>query len=704
MTFLNPLVLLGLFASSIPLLLHLFNLRKSKPVEFSTLRFLKELKKTSIRKLKIKRIILLILRTLLITFIVLAFARPTIQSSLPILGTHAKTSAVIIIDNSSSMNVSDGRGNRFVQAKNIALSIINALKEGDEIAVVSSNSFSTDNSRATLTSNFALTRQDIEKLQQTAGRFDLSKAMKYASSLIEPSNNIGKEIFILTDGQTNSIKQQNSDSSILFKKGIGIYLIPIGTNDENIGVNISVDSVRIVNSFLQKSKPVEIEATLRNANDKDMQGIVVSCLFNDRRVAQKSVDLSKNEVRKVVFSAIPDADGIIRGTIETENDVLEADNKRYFTIHIPPSPKVAILGSQSNGIFTDVALKAAENLSGSLRTSEQYLSSQTMGSTDWNDIQCIIATEFISDNNLLARLQQFVEEGGGLLYFTDTKVNMQQINSQLNLFGFGEAKEAVSQKNQPLTISTLDKRHPLFSTIIKSGNNAQNQTIGDYTINKARILSGGTPIMSITEGAIIAERHIGKGKMIYCGLPALNEWSNLVQLPIFPALVVRGVQYLSQAENVGRNYNTDETILLPLPKSYNSGGTFTVTDPIGVSAIATAAQYPGGGMLPLGEAKISGSYSVFSEGKPVCGFTVNSPADEGHLTYISDENLKEIIESHSEKEVKVNIIDESSNIARNVALARTGTELWKACLFMVLLCAIAEMIIARTSKNELVSE
>lgn len=703
MTFLNPLVLLGLFASSIPLLLHLFNLRKSKPIEFSTLRFLKELKKTSIRKLKIKRIILLILRTLLITFIVLAFARPTIQSSLPVLGTHAKTSAVIIIDNSASMNVSDGRGNRFVQAKNIASSIINALKEGDEIAIISSSSFS-DNSRASLTSNFALARQDIEKLQQTAGRFDLAKAMKYASSLIEPSNNIGKEVFILTDGQSNSIKQQNFDSTILFKKGIGIYLIPIGTDGENIGSNISVDSVRIVNSFLQKNKPIEIEATLRNANDKDIQGIVVSCLFNDRRVAQKSVDLSKNEVRKVIFSAIPDADGIIRGTIETENDVLEADNKRYFTIYIPPSPKVAILGSQNNVVFTDVALKAAENLSGSLRTSEQYLSSQTMGSTDWNGIQCIIATEFISDNNLLARLQQFVEEGGGLLYFTDTKVNTQQISSQLNMFGFGEIKEVVAQKNQPLTISTLDKRHPLFSTIIKSGANNQNPTIGDYMINKVRVLSGGTPIVSVAEGAIISERHIGKGKMICCGLPATNEWSNLVQLPIFPALVVRGVQYLSQVENVGRNYSIDETILLPLPKSYNSGGTFSVIDPLGVSTVSAAAQYPGGGMLPLGEAKISGSYSVFSDSKPVCGFTVNSPADEGHLTYISDDNLKEIVETNCEKEVKVNIIDETSNIARNVALARTGTELWKACLFMVLLCAIAEMIVARTSKNELASE
>jgi hypothetical protein len=56
MTFLNPLVLIGLIAASIPLILHLLNLRKLKTVDFSTLKFLKELQKTKIKKLKLKQI------------------------------------------------------------------------------------------------------------------------------------------------------------------------------------------------------------------------------------------------------------------------------------------------------------------------------------------------------------------------------------------------------------------------------------------------------------------------------------------------------------------------------------------------------------------------------------------------------------------------------------------------------------------------
>jgi len=42
MTFLNPLVLFGLFAAAIPIIIHLLTLRKLRTVEFSTLTFLKE--------------------------------------------------------------------------------------------------------------------------------------------------------------------------------------------------------------------------------------------------------------------------------------------------------------------------------------------------------------------------------------------------------------------------------------------------------------------------------------------------------------------------------------------------------------------------------------------------------------------------------------------------------------------------------------
>ncbi len=106
MVFLNPSILLGLLAASIPILIHLLNFRKLQKVEFSTLSFLKELQKSKIKKIKIKQWLLLLLRVLIIVFLVLAFARPTLENvSIAGATSTAKSSSVFIIDNSFSMNL-----------------------------------------------------------------------------------------------------------------------------------------------------------------------------------------------------------------------------------------------------------------------------------------------------------------------------------------------------------------------------------------------------------------------------------------------------------------------------------------------------------------------------------------------------------------------------------------------------------------------
>jgi len=111
MTFLNPAILIGLAAASIPVIIHLLNLRKLKKIEFSTLIFLKELQKNKIRRVKLKQWLLLALRVIIILLIVSAFARPTLEG-VSIGGTTsaAKTTALFILDDTFSMSVVDQSG------------------------------------------------------------------------------------------------------------------------------------------------------------------------------------------------------------------------------------------------------------------------------------------------------------------------------------------------------------------------------------------------------------------------------------------------------------------------------------------------------------------------------------------------------------------------------------------------------------------
>ncbi len=101
MKFLYPEFLYGLITLAIPVIIHLFNFRKSKKIYFSSTRFLQSVKKSTSKKLKLKHYLILASRMLFLTFLVFAFAQPY----LPGLDKNPQAESVYIyLDNSLSMS------------------------------------------------------------------------------------------------------------------------------------------------------------------------------------------------------------------------------------------------------------------------------------------------------------------------------------------------------------------------------------------------------------------------------------------------------------------------------------------------------------------------------------------------------------------------------------------------------------------------
>src|SRR5438874_13775979 len=92
-TFLYPLALVGLAAAVIPALLHLLERRVPPEAEFPPLRYLSEAERQSARRLRLRHVLLLLLRTGLIVLIVLAAARPLVPAPAPLRGAagHQRT-------------------------------------------------------------------------------------------------------------------------------------------------------------------------------------------------------------------------------------------------------------------------------------------------------------------------------------------------------------------------------------------------------------------------------------------------------------------------------------------------------------------------------------------------------------------------------------------------------------------------------------
>ncbi len=134
MTFLEPLALLGLAAASLPALLHLLQRRQPQTVVFPAVRYLTETEARHSRRLKLRNLLLLVLRTLLIVAVVLAAARPVVP--LPLGGAHAPSALALIVDNSlSSAAVSGGR--RVVDELGAAArDVLTAAAPGDRLWLV----------------------------------------------------------------------------------------------------------------------------------------------------------------------------------------------------------------------------------------------------------------------------------------------------------------------------------------------------------------------------------------------------------------------------------------------------------------------------------------------------------------------------------------------------------------------------------------
>ncbi|MFN3640746.1 MAG: BatA domain-containing protein, partial [Flavobacterium sp.] len=107
MQFKNPEYLYFLFFLAIPILVHLFQLRKFKKEWFTNVRFLKELVSQTRKSSKIKKWLLLFTRLLLLTFLILAFAQPFQKNNQEL---SSDNEIHLLLDNSFSMQAKGKKG------------------------------------------------------------------------------------------------------------------------------------------------------------------------------------------------------------------------------------------------------------------------------------------------------------------------------------------------------------------------------------------------------------------------------------------------------------------------------------------------------------------------------------------------------------------------------------------------------------------
>ncbi len=693
MIFLNPAVLFGLLAASIPVLIHLFNLKKLKKIEFSTLAFLKELKKNKIRKIKLKQWILLALRVLIILFIVMAFARPTLRS-VHIGGTTsaAKTTAVFILDDTFSMSVVDQKGSYFNQAKEIIKQIISQLQEGDQVGLIL---ISNPGSEYKLTSDLAEFIKTIDQTDLSYASGDINSAIIKASEMISETKNFNKEIYLLSDFQKNKIENDNVNTDIaeVLDGGVKLYSISLANKDV---FNISIDELKINNQIFEKDKPVSLFISITNHSNQDVKNGVVSLYMNSERTAQKSFDVNPHQTTEVEIEATPDTTGIINIVAEIEADEIEQDNKRYTNIFIPERIPVGVFYENKDDLkFVNIALQTDSTKKYDIE--EKNISQITSHQLD--KYKVII----LSSNNLITGKEQinnYLKNGGSLIVFPastpdDAKFNLflSQLGLSINANFIGNIKNT----DLKLKFDKTDFNHPVFQNIFQ---NQEKKNFESPTLNAYYKFSfSGNQIISLVDGSsFLSEYKVGDGKVFLFNVSPVLSWSDFPLKSIFAPLINNSIVYLSSLEREQNVYLAGEALNINL-RNQNLAQ-IKIIKPDKSEEMINLSDKSDRNYLTYTKTETAGNYKFYSGEKQFEDISVNTDPAESVTKYATQSDFENYL-----TKVKFNgsfiPIDVGSNISEKILQARFGSELWRYFVLVALILAFIEMTIARNTKKEL---
>lgn len=428
MQFLYPQVLYGLFALAIPLIIHLFQLRKFKPEPFTNVVLLKTLVISSRKSSKLKKWLSLITRLLIISSLVLAFAQPYFPH--PEKKTQQKQIS-IFLDNSFSMSLNGEATSLLNQAKE---EILEVLPENETYNLATHHE-SFKNLRA----------EDLKSLiydiNYTNNPLDLNSILTKTESLFNSSSlNTENELIILSDFQN-----LNNTDSLKLKEAYNYHFVKYNAQEK---INFSIDT-----AFLETSAD---ENTLKfkiSCSEKTSQSLPVS-IYNDKRLLGKfSLDFDDNSDK--TYSISLEEEEILNGRITIEDKGLSYDNELFFSIQQPDPINVLVISENVSTYLDKIFNTERFNYKQTTLNKLEYEAINTADVVILNELN-----QF--PNALRIAAENYVETTKVLIIIPGNDISPSNYNilfKQLGLKPFAGLNES------SLKLTNINFDHPIFEDV-----------------------------------------------------------------------------------------------------------------------------------------------------------------------------------------------------------------------------------------------
>ena len=414
MNFLNPLYLLAAFAAAVPVIIHLLHRQRVKIEEFPSLEFVRKMLRRKTRRFKLKQLLLLLIRTLIVLFIALALARPTLISGSAASG-HLPTTAVIVLDDSFSMGRREGNRILFEVAREKTLELLDYFDRNDDVFVLTASEGGRPINEAGTGDIPKLARQ-VAEAELTHCATDLVTPLRRAVAIAGESVNPNKEIYLVSDMQRRGWRDviEKVDAS-----GSDAKLLIVDLGEEIPNSCVKDLSFRIPSG----TDDLYMDVTFGRYNSESAQGRVAEVFLKEILLERTVFSPGETAEERERFR-LPPARGLVWGNVRLAADKLETDDVRYFAL-MARTRRVGIVGDayyvktalspEGGGLFLPVEIE------------EGGLNSERL-----TGIAILVLSNVPRLNAVETEaLSRFVEGGGGLIVFLGNRVDTGAYNRNL---------------------------------------------------------------------------------------------------------------------------------------------------------------------------------------------------------------------------------------------------------------------------------
>lgn len=637
MQFKHPEILWALFLLIIPILIHLFQLRRFTRTPFTNVAMLQKVVSESRKSNTLKKWLLLFTRLLLLAAIILAFAQPFSSSNTAL----QEKETVVYLDDSFSM-----------QAKNNGISLLEKAVQDIVKNIDGERTFSLfTNERTFANVKLSDVQNSLLSLPYSYKQLNLEEIGLKANSLFSSNNGTVKNLIVLSDFQ-----ERISEGNIQLDTTIRTHFVPM--EPKEVG-NISIDSV-----FVQEGLNDQNTLKVFLSGGTTDNPLPIS-LFNDNELIAKTAAKFNSDGSAEVEFTIP-ANQRLNGRLSIMDNALGYDNRFYFNINDKKKVKVLAI-SESDSDYLDRLF----------RDEEFEFQKYGLAQLDYSvlDEQNVVVLDNLTSipNSLQNVLRTFKNEGGSLIIVPASTADVASYNSLLSAWSGTQLTQKVVSETR-LTQITFD--HPLYRNVFEQRvTNFQYPFVKAYynvqtSLPIALAMDGGNPFLLGDDGFYVFT------------VPLELENSNFINSPlIVPTFYNMAQSSLQQS----RPYQTiGETSVVDVPAEMGNDEILKVSKE-GYEFIPLQQNFPNRVRLTFDQNPTEdGIYGIIQNQQLLQNISFNYPRTESQLKYLDLGSLE-----------NVNTMDSIPELFEYLKAENDIAAYWKWFVILALLLALIEVLIQK---------